>query len=115
MRTEKKFKRHVLQAVIAYKELLDIHCCNGDPALQLSAQFGVSRNVLQIGFKKLYGENIREYKLRKRMERSRLLLDSGHDVKDVARTLNYAESRAFTSAFKKYFGHTPSIFYELVE
>jgi AraC-like DNA-binding protein len=49
------------------------------------------------------------------MERSRLLLDSGHDVKDVARTLNYAESRAFTSAFKKYFGHTPSIFYELVE
>jgi AraC-like DNA-binding protein len=108
MRTEKKFKRHVLQAVTAYKELLDIHCYNGDLAERLSAQFGVSRNIMQTGFKRLYGESIRAYKLRKRMERSRSLLDAGHDVKDVAKSLNYTESRAFTTAFKKYYGHTPT-------
>jgi AraC-like DNA-binding protein len=108
MNSEKKFKRHVLQAVMAYKELLDIHCCNGDPAEKLSAQFGVSRNVLQKGFKQLYGENIREYKLRKRMERSRMLLDAGNDVKEVAKYLNYTETRAFSSAFKRFYGYTPT-------
>ena len=103
MRNEKKFTRHVLQAVTAYKELLDIHCYNGDPAQQLSAQFGVSRNVMQLGFRKLYGESIRSYKLRKRMERSRDLLHAGQEVKTVAKTLHYTEPRAFTSAYKRYF------------
>lgn len=115
MRTEKKFKRHVLMAVTAYKELLDTHCCIGDPAAQISAQFGVSRNIMQMGFRKLFGESIREYKLRKRMERSQELLQAGHDIKAVAKTLNYTEARAFTSAFKKYYGDTPSQHYKLFD
>jgi len=114
MKNEKRFKRHVLQAVTAYKELLDMHCCNGDSAGKLSPQYGVSRNVLQQAFKKLYGESIREYKLRLRMERSRQLLNEGKDIKEIAIVLNYSKARAFTTAFKKYYGVTPSEFGKLL-
>ena len=114
MKNEKRFKRHVLQAVTAYKELLDTHCCIGDPAGKLSAQFGVSRNILQLGFKKLFGETIREYKLRLRMERSQQLLDEGKDIKEIAIILNYTKARAFTTAFRKYYGVTPTTFGKLL-
>jgi AraC-like DNA-binding protein len=104
------FKRHVLRAVNTYKKLLDTHYGTGDPVEELSRKFGISRYVLQQGFRKTYGEGVREYKLRIRMEFSRHLLDNGKDVKEVAQELNYAEARAFTTAFKKYFGYTPTVF-----
>jgi len=110
----KKFKRHVMRAVTTYKELLDTHCCNGDPAAQMSMQFGVSRNVLQIAFVKIYGESIREYKLRIRMERGCELLGAGLEVKEIATELKYTETRAFTTAFKRYHGYTPTTYCNLL-
>jgi AraC-like DNA-binding protein len=115
MKHEMLFKLHVLRAVSCYKELLDEDCINGHTAAQLSSQLGISRNVLQLGFKKLYGESIREYKLRKRMERSCALLDVGKDVKVVAQELNYTKSRAFSSAFKRFYGYNPSVFCKMLE
>ncbi|WP_207515614.1 helix-turn-helix transcriptional regulator [Longitalea luteola] len=106
----KRANRHVLQAVYAFKGLLDDHCCNGDSAVQLSAQFGVSRNVLQRNFKTNYGVGIRDYKMKQRMERARQLLESGKDVKEVSMLLNYSQQRAFSAAFKNYYGVTPTVF-----
>jgi AraC-like DNA-binding protein len=110
----KRYKRHVLQAVNAFKGLLDDHCCNGDSAVKLSAQFGVSRNVLQQGFKNKYGVGIRDYKLKQRMDRARQLLESGKDVKEIAIILNYSQQRAFSTAFKNYFGIKPSEFLQML-
>ncbi|WP_205509890.1 helix-turn-helix transcriptional regulator [Longitalea arenae] len=107
---EKRVKQHVLEAVHAFKGLLDDHRYNGDSAVQLSAQFGVSRNVLQVTFKRKYGIGIRDYKMKQRMERARQLLESGKDVKEVSMLLNYTQPRAFTAAFKNYFGVTPTVF-----
>ncbi|MBO9204602.1 MULTISPECIES: helix-turn-helix domain-containing protein [Niastella] len=115
MNPEKKFKRHVLMAVTAYKELLDAECSLGLPADQLSAQFGVSRNVLSMAFKKLFGESIRDYKLRKRMERGQELFDAGKDVKEVAKELKYTETRAFSTAYKRFFGLTPTTLNKLLQ
>jgi len=88
MTREKRFRKHVLQAVDAYKGLLDTHCANGDTALRVSSDHGISRNVLQFAFKDTFGIGIRDYKLKQRMERSRQLLESGKDVKEVAITLD---------------------------
>lgn len=110
----KRAKPHVLQAVYAFKGLLDDHCCNGDSAVQLSAQFGVSRNLLQQNFKKNYGVGIRDYKMKQRMERARLLLESGKEVKEVSMLLNYTQQRAFSAAFKNYYGITPTVFSHLL-
>jgi AraC-like DNA-binding protein len=107
---EKKFKRHVLFAIQAYKERLDAHCANGNSAQKMSEQCGISRNLLQQGFKELYGLGIRDYKLKQRMERARKLLEANKDVKEVSLVLHYTTPRAFTTAFKRFYGVTPTSF-----
>lgn len=106
------FKRHTQHAVGVFKELLDNHCANGDYARQVSARFGVNRNVLQKAFKKKYGITIRDYKLNLRMERSRQLLQAGKDIKEISLTLHYTTARAFSFAFKKHYGLTPTAYME---
>lgn len=110
MSTEKRFTKHVRQAVSAYKELLDTHCTNGDNTNEVTDQFRISRNALQQGFRRSVGMGIREYKLRMRMERSRELLEAGKDIKEISIELHYSKPRAFSTAFKRYFGLTPSEF-----
>jgi len=108
MNTEKKFRKHVQQAVRAYKQMLDTHCANGDSINEVTTEFRISRNALQQSFRKFMGMGIREYKLRLRMDRSRELLEAGVDVKEVSIQLRYSKPRAFTSAFKRYYGVTPT-------
>jgi AraC-like DNA-binding protein len=110
MTDEKKFTKHVIAAVGAYKTLLDEYCGNGNSVSKLSAKYGISRNLLQQGFKKLVGQSIRDYKLKLRMERSRQLLQEGKDIKEIALLLHYTEARALSTAFKKYYGITPTDF-----
>ena len=102
------FKRRTLAAVTCYKQILDDECKIGQPADKLCLQLGICRNVLQTTFRKLYGETIREYKLRIRMERSLQLLNAGEELKIIAEQLGYTEIRAFTSAFKRHYGYTPT-------
>jgi AraC-like DNA-binding protein len=109
MRNEKRYTLHILQAVNAYKKSLDDHRgALGDCAHMLSKQYGVTRNTLQEVFKDQYGITIRDYKLNKRMERSRKMLRAGKEIKEISYQLHYTTVRAFLHAFKKHFGVTPS-------
>jgi AraC-like DNA-binding protein len=105
-------QRHTLQAVDAFKILIDDHCANGDCAQQVSTRFGINRNVFQKAFKKEFGITIRNYKLKLRMERSRELLEAGKDIKEISLTLHYTTARAFSFAFKKHYGLTPTAYSE---
>jgi AraC-like DNA-binding protein len=103
----KKYTRQVLEAVGAYKKNLDDHRFVGDCTYELSRQYGITRNTLQVVFKDLYGANIRQYKLQLRMERAHELLKQGIQVKRVSILLHYTTARAFVTAFKKQFGVSP--------
>ena len=107
MERTKQFRRHVMCAIEAIKDTLDNNP-QGDTTAAMAEQFGVSRNVLQAAFKQEYGITIRDYKLQLRMELSRLLLEAGKDIKQVSLELHYATHSGFTSAFKKFYGITPS-------
>ena len=108
MEKKRQFKRHVIAAINSIKELLDNKQAIEDTTDDMSKQFGVSRNVLQAAFKQQYGLGIRDYKLQIRMEISKLLLEEGKDVKHVSLELHYATHSGFTTAFKKFYGITPS-------
>jgi len=109
MGNEKRFTLHVLQAVGAYKKNLDDHRgAIGDNAQKLSEKYGITRNTLQQAFKKQYGLTIRDYKLKKRMERSKRMLKAGKDIKEITYQLHYTTVRAFLYAFKRHYGITPS-------
>ena len=108
MRQPLYFKRHTLAAVTCYKQILDDECKCGLPANKLCLQLGLSRNTLQKMFKRVYGESIRDYKLRILMERSVELLNAGVEVTTIAEELNYARLSAFTNAFTSYYGYAPT-------
>jgi AraC-like DNA-binding protein len=109
---QRKYKRHVLVAVKTVKEFLDLHPANGLSAASLAATAGISRTILHEAFKHEFGVEIGEYKLQARMHHSKKLLLSGCSVKQVAIQLRYASNSTFTSAFKNFFGQTPSEFIE---
>lgn len=107
MRYEKKYSRHVLEAVVAYKKTLDDHRAIGDSVHILCRQYGVTRNTLQNAFRHQYGIKIRYYKLNIRLERGRIMLKAGRTVKEVSIILHYTTVRAFVTAFRKKYGITP--------
>lgn len=104
MKNEKK----LIKAAGTYKTLLDDHCAIGDNVAELSSLLGISRNALQQVFKNQYGKGVRDYKLMTRMERSRSLLEKSMKVTEIAILLHYSKPRAFSTAFKKFYGVTPS-------
>jgi AraC-like DNA-binding protein len=105
---KKRFNRLTLQSAKTYKEKLDRQYGYEDCTEKASAQPGIGRNTLQKAFKKKYGQTIREYKLKLRMDRSIELLHEGKDVKQVSVLVRYTTPRAFSHAFKKHFGILPS-------
>jgi AraC-like DNA-binding protein len=107
MKPEKRYTRHVLEAVGAYKKTLDDHRAVGDSVQKLCRQYGVTRNTLQQAFKHQYGIHIRYYKLNIRLERGRMMLKAGRTVKSVSIILHYTTVRAFVTAFRKKYGITP--------
>jgi len=107
---ERKYKRHVLVAVKTVKEFLDLHPSNGLSTASLAATAGISRTILHEAFKHEYGIEIGEYKLQARMLHAKKLLLKGCSAKEAAIHLRYASNSAFTSAFKNFFGQTPSDF-----
>lgn len=109
MEKKRQFKKHVIAAIISIKEKLDNdYQPNSDTTVKMALKYGVSRNVLQAAFKQQYGISFREYKLQLRMETSRLLLDEGKDSKAVSLELQYASQSGFSTAFKRFYGTTPS-------
>ena len=107
MRKRKKLKKHVVIAITAAKVMFDNNLGDEYTAYKMAKTYGVSRNVLQKTFKEEYGEGIRDYRLRIRMEKSKDLLAEGKDAKEISITLNYSHPSAFNNAFKRYYKVTP--------
>jgi len=103
----KQFQQRVLSVVPAVKQVLD-ETNSADNVKDLASAFLISRNTLQGAFKDQLGVGIRKYKLKQRMEQAKQMLEEGKDIKEIAFTLNYSQTRNFSNAFKKYYGVIPT-------
>jgi len=103
----KQFQQRVLSVVPAVKQVLD-ETNSADNVKDLASSFLISRNSLQGAFKEQLGMGIRKYKLKQRMEQAKQMLEDGKDIKEIAFTLNYSQSRNFSNAFKKFYGVIPT-------
>lgn len=75
----------------------------------LAREFGLNRNKLCTGFRSLFGVSIFDFTCGLRMnEARRLLCSSGMTVSEVALAVGYSSTGAFSTAFNRYFGHSPS-------
>ena len=69
--------------------------------------FFYDKFYLERKFKESYGENIIEYRNKKRMELAKHLLKL-HSVSEVSELVGYQSIYAFSRAYKSFFGYAPS-------
>jgi AraC-like DNA-binding protein len=93
-----KIKAHIDKDPCCYKkatELLD-HLCTPH------------RNIVEKAFKAIYGCRIKEYQVKQRLNVAKQLLMEGSPKKHVAGKCFYGSTSAFSTAFKKEFGVSPT-------
>jgi AraC family transcriptional regulator len=111
MGQERTFKRYVLVAFASTKEAIENNPFAGKTTSQFAIEANINRKQLQAAFRAFTGMGIQEYQLTQRMEQSRQLLKTGNStIKAIAINCGYKSQRAFTTAFKRSFGLTPSEF-----
>jgi AraC-like DNA-binding protein len=77
---------------------------------ELSEMSGISLYHLKQGFKVIYGLSMQEFLYETRMQKARLLLEeTDFPIGHIAAQTGYSHPFAFSSAYKKYFGHAPSL------
>lgn len=77
---------------------------------ELGIIVGISQYNLTKGFKVIYGLSLPGFLHEARMQKARLLLkETDLPVARIAEAIGYTHPFSFSSAFKKYFGYTPSV------
>lgn len=105
----KPYSKYVLDAINGIKQHLDTDPLRYKKASDLLEQVnGPNRNAVEKAFKAVFGAGIKEYQVRRRLEVSKKLLDSGLTKKQVAGKCFYGSQSAYAAAFKKEFGMTPT-------
>jgi len=90
------------------KQLLEADIKNPPSLTELAKKCGLNDFKLKKGFKEAYGNTVFGHLAQLRMEKAKLLLQSGLTVSEVADTIGYKNAHHFTVAFKKWFGLLPS-------
>lgn len=96
--------------VAAVKKIVEENISNEDFNLELiSSELYFSTPYIRQVFKHKEGEALSEYLIRRRMETAcRLLKQPDVRIIDIAEKTGYNNQRYFATAFKKYYGCTPS-------
>jgi YesN/AraC family two-component response regulator len=77
----------------------------------LARQVGMSRYRLSHRFREVLGVTFREYLLKVRLERAKVLLAAGHlSITEVAHDVGFGDLPRFDKMFKRYTGLTPSAY-----
>jgi two-component system response regulator YesN len=80
----------------------------------LALQVGMSKYRLSHRFREVLGVTFRDYLLRVRLERAKVLLTTGHvSITEVAQSVGFGDLPRFDKVFKRYTGLTPSAYRSL--
>lgn len=75
---------------------------------ELSKVFNYNYYYISKLFNKTIGQTLSEYYLGRRLDTAKTMLEQGYSCSVVAETLNYSQIYAFSKAFKKRFGVSPT-------
>lgn len=100
---------HELAAVYETLRIISADMKEHIPIAELANRMKLKNFHLKNIFQRFVGMNIYEYQLYKKMMEARnLLLQTELGEKEIAAKLGYRSNSSFTTAFRKYFGSTPS-------
>lgn len=75
---------------------------------EVAEHISFSQYYLSKLFKEVEGINFKDYLIKVRMEKAKILLKKGTKIKSVANLVGYTDPNYFSRAFKKYTGISPS-------
>lgn len=111
MITNGHFKKYIIDAVISVRNEIDKDPIIKRDVADLAVDVGIGRNLLKKSFKYIIGSSIKDYRLNKRMEKAKDLLEEGRlTLKQIAHLLGYSSPANFSTTFKKKFGFSPNEF-----
>ncbi|MBC1277558.1 helix-turn-helix transcriptional regulator [Nostoc sp. UCD121] len=109
-------KRDDIARVHYAKEILTQNLDSPPSLLELARKVGLNDYKLKLGFRQVLGTTAFGYLQQQRMEKARkLLLESKMSVKQIARTVGYANQSRFAAAFRKQFGMNPKSYDLLIK
>ncbi len=79
----------------------------------IAEMLGYNRKYLARNFKEKNGFTIQEYLVRKRLSEGKKLLEKGKSVEDSGLMVGYSDGFAFSKAFKRQYGISPSEYKKL--
>ena len=93
------------------KSILTASLDNPPSLMELARQVSLNDYKLKSGFRQVFGTTVFGYLHQYRMEVARqLLAEQRMNVKEVARTVGYANQSRFAVAFRKQFGMNPKVY-----
>jgi AraC-like DNA-binding protein len=91
------------------RNILDANFVSPPPQKELSQIVALNESKLRRGFKEYFATTIYDYTVRLKMEYARkLLLEEKKTITETAELTGFNHQNNFSSAFKKYFGISPS-------
>lgn len=97
-----------LRAVREAREILVSDVAQTPSLTELSRQVGLGLQKLQAGFQELYGSTLYGYLKECRLQKAKMLFDSGGmNVSEVAWEIGYTNLSHFSAAFRRRFGVLP--------
>ncbi|WP_208419942.1 helix-turn-helix transcriptional regulator [Paraflavitalea devenefica] len=91
------------------RSILEANFANPPTQKELAIAVALNESKLRRGFKEYFATTIHEYTVRVRMECARrLLLEERRTINEAAEITGFTHQNNFSSAFKKYFGISPS-------
>lgn len=109
-RLVRKIGRRHYDRLMHARSILDASVASPPKTLDLARRVGTNITTLQAHFKLALGTTIFGYVKSRRLEMARvLLLEHQLAVAETAFRVGFSSPSAFTSAYRKYFGHLPSM------
>lgn len=109
MKKPTQLNKYAREAIHGVKDAIDQQPFEKKNITELALDAGLGRNLLQKGFKLLFGSKVNEYQKKKCMEAAVVILDEGHfTIQQVASRCGYRSQSSFTRAFKDIHSITPS-------
>lgn len=93
------------------RAILTANLDNPPSLMELARQVSLNDYKLKVGFRQVFGTTVFGYLHQHRMETARQLLGTQRmNIKEVARTVGYANQSRFAAAFRKQFGVNPKAY-----
>lgn len=106
----KELGRHHYDRLMHAQFILDEDLIAPPKTLDLAQQVGTNINTLQVHFKRVFNTTIFGYLRMRRLEMARVLITE-HNLssKETAYRVGFSNPAAFTAAYRRHFGHPPSM------